>query len=90
MKFINKLLFWITKKEYLITANGPSTFGVIFKNGDTYLIDGARMDAVHFECKINNLRRLPGSAGLPQKDENEIIRILKFELEKRGMVITCS
>lgn len=88
MKLLDKFLFWIKNSEFLITSNGPSTFGIIFKDGDSYQIDGIRLNAVHFECRSRELRRLPCNSGLIPKDESEVIKILKDELSKRGMVIT--
>ena len=87
MNILNKLLFLITGRNYLITADGPSTFGVVFRNGDIFMVDGVRIDAIHFTCHVNDVRCLTAHPALLQRDNRFILGILQEELTRRGMVI---
>jgi len=85
---LDRSLFWLNNKEYVLTSNGPGAFGLIFRDGDKYLVDGTRVDVIHFEFIAADLRRLSCGSKANQKDFGKIVKILKEELESRGMIIS--
>ena len=83
-----KSLFWFNDKQFALTSKGPSTFGIIFRDGDKYLVDGFRDDATHFEFKISDIKRLSCGEKTSLKNIEEVGGLLKKELTRQGLVVS--
>lgn len=84
---LEQSLFWFNNRRYAATSKGPSTFGIIFRDGHKYLVDGVRMDATHFEFRISDIKCLPCGKNAELKDFEKVGGILKKELTRRGLMI---
>jgi hypothetical protein len=85
---LEKSLFWLNSKKFALSSIGPNTFGLIFRNGDKYFVEGDRIDGTRFSFFIANIKFLGVSTQSRAYEYEEIGEIIKKELEMRGMTVT--
>lgn len=86
MNILDRLIFALSKKSYLLVSDGPAKFGLLFKDGARCWVEGIRIDARSFAFNPLDIQ-MPLSASSTKLDRETALKIIEDELTKRGMVV---